>query len=149
MTMPPTRVPHHHRQRLPPTTHYHHGPPTQRQQRTSTIMKGDGVCRRQHGNVPHRPDGDDACHRHRLHMQVSPYIPLPLLPFTLNAGASSPWVMWQPYHQHAPTATTTTSTTTSTSMIAATTTTISTSMTTDCPHTKTTAHEWKQPPVRV
>ena len=55
-TMPPTQAPCHHRQRL----------------------KGDGVCRRRRGNVPRRPDGDDACHRHRL--QVSPYIPLPLLP---------------------------------------------------------------------
>ena len=77
-TTPPTRAPRHRRQRL----------------------KGDGVCRRRRGNVPRRPDGDDACHRHRL--QVSPYIPLPLLPFTPNAGASSPWVTWQPYHRLSP-----------------------------------------------
>ena len=87
-TMPPTRAPRYRRQRLPPTTHHHHGPPPQRQQRTSTTTKGDGVCRRRCGNVPRHPDGDDACHRHRLHMQVSL-----LLPFTPNAGASSPWVM--------------------------------------------------------
>ena len=118
-TTPPTRAPRHHRQRL----------------------KGVGVCRRRRGNMPRCPDGDDACHHHRL--QVSPYIPLPLLPFTPNAGALSLWVTWQPYHQHTPTATTTTVTTTRTSMIAATTTIISTSMTTDRPRTKTTAHKQK------
>ena len=104
-TTPPTRAPRHRRQRL----------------------KGDGVCRRRRGNVPRRPDSDDACHRHRLHLQVSPYIPLPLF---LSHRMQGP-------HRRG---------CTSTSTIAATTTIISMSTTTDRLHTKTTAHKRKRPP---
>ena len=70
--------------------------------------------------------------------------------FHINAGAMSPWVTsmatWQPYHQHTTMATMSTSTTTSTNTTATTTMTIRTSMTTDHPHTETTAHKQKWPP---
>ena len=106
---PPTTIAGHVRRQQPTPT-------TRRQCHVTTpaaqCVPHDGACRRRRGKVPCRPDGDDACHRHRPLCEVSYYMTLPHLSFRPNAGATSPWAMWPPSHQHATIARTTANTTT-------------------------------------
>ena len=77
---------------------HHHPPPSLASYDDNSRYQPRGGNRRRCGKVPRCPDGDDACHHHRPQCEVSFPIPLPCLSLTPNAGATSPWVTWQPSH---------------------------------------------------